>query len=271
MKYLKIMGLMVLVTVLALPAMHACKQAAEAPPAAPVKELKVAVVTDLTGPNAAYIANTIEGTKAYFEWQNEKEGGIDGVQLNVTIYDMAGSMPKAYESVQRAIDDGVVAVFSSSASVTEPTLKLAEANKIPHIAGSPGIKGPWSDWLYATNVNAMGDVYPSILDAVLILWEKQGKPGMGLGKGKGAGPRPEQKDDVDFFDSKVRQKIGPGKAEVVGPAGGPNRPGISRAYMAEKLKSGPAGEANPQSTQRLPRSKKAHVEEYMSGVRERLE
>jgi len=160
-----------------LPAMHACKQAAETPPGAPVKELKVAVVTDLTGPNAAYIANTIEGTKAYFEWQNEKEGGIDGVLLNVTIYDMAGSMPKAYESVQRAIDDGVVAVFSSSASVTEPTLKLAEANKIPHIAGSPGIKGPWSDWLYATNVNAMGDVYPSILDAVLILWEKQGKPG----------------------------------------------------------------------------------------------
>ena len=141
MEKLKIIMLVLLVAVLALPAMHACKQAVEAPPSAPVKELKVAVVTDLTGPNAAYIANTLEGTKAYFEWQNEKGGGIDGVLLDVTVYDMAGSMPKAYEAVQRAIDDGVVAVFSSSSSVTEPTIKLAEANKIPHIAGAPGIKG----------------------------------------------------------------------------------------------------------------------------------
>ena len=177
MNNLKITALLILVTVLALSAMHACKQAAEAPPAALAKEVKVAVVSDLTGPNAAYIARTLEGTKAYLEWQNEKGGVIEGVPLDVTIYDMAGSMPKAYEAVQRAIDDGVVAIFSNSASSTEPTLKLAEANKIPHIAGSPGVKGLWSDWLYATNVNAMGDVYPSILDAILALWEKQGKPG----------------------------------------------------------------------------------------------
>jgi len=176
-KKLKTIALVILVTVLALPAMHACKQAAEAPPAAPAKEVKVAVVTDLTGPNAAYIARTLEGTKAYFEWQNEKGGGIDGVQLNVTVYDMAGSMPKAYEAVQRAIDDGAVAVFSTSSTVTEPTIKLAEANKIPHIAGAPGIKGLWTDWLYATNINALGDIYPSMLDAILALWEEQGKPG----------------------------------------------------------------------------------------------
>ena len=172
MKNLKIIALAILLNVLALPAMHACAPKAEAPPSAPAKEVKVAVVTDLTGPNAAYIALTIEGTKAYFEWQNEKEGGIGGVQLNVTIYDMAGSMPKAYEAVQRAINDGAVAVFSSSATTTEPTLKLADANKIPHIAASPGIKGLWSDWLYATNVNVIADVFSTTLDTVLALWER---------------------------------------------------------------------------------------------------
>jgi branched-chain amino acid transport system substrate-binding protein len=177
MEKLKIMALVILITVLALPAMHACKQAAEAPPAAPAKEVKVAIITDLTGPNAAYIAPAFEGSKAYFEWQNEEKGGIDGVLLDITTYDNSGSMPKSYEAVQRAIDDGAILFFSNSATVTEPTIKLAEANKIPHVTVSPGLKGLWTDWLYAMVISTIGDTYPSLLDAILALWEKEGKPG----------------------------------------------------------------------------------------------
>jgi ABC-type branched-subunit amino acid transport system substrate-binding protein len=174
MKRISVLSVVVLLVLFIL---GACAPKAEAPPVTPAKEVKFAHVADLTGPNAAYIAPGFEGAKAYFEWLNEKEGGIDGVQLIVTTYDMAGTMPKAYEAVQRAIDDGAVLIFSNSSTVTEPTIKLAEANKIPHMTVSPGIKGLWSDWLYPNSISAMGDVYPSMLDAILALWEKQGKPG----------------------------------------------------------------------------------------------
>ena len=105
MKKLKTMALVILVTVLALPAMHACGPKTEAPPGAAAKEVKVAYITDVTGPQSAYMATASDGCIGYIDYVNEEKGGIDGVKLDVTIYDIAGSAGKVKEAQQRAKED----------------------------------------------------------------------------------------------------------------------------------------------------------------------
>lgn len=49
--------------------------------------------------------------------------------------------------------------------------------------------------------------------------------GQGMGEGQGQGDRPESATGEQFYESKVKGKIGKGKAVVTGVAGGPNRTG----------------------------------------------
>ncbi|MBN1591145.1 MAG: hypothetical protein JW888_16645 [Pirellulales bacterium] len=88
--------------------------------------------------------------------------------------------------------------------------------------------------------------------------------GSGLRAGKDhvpGGPRGKQL-NAAFHDSKVAQEVGAGPMVVSGYAPGSNRKGNVGELIREQLETTTYGEADPTTTQQLPREYRKHVEEY---------
>ena len=96
--------------------------------------------------------------------------------------------------------------------------------------------------------------------------DKPGGTGMGAGRGKG--PRPDEKNDVGFRDSKVRQDPRTGSAVLVGEADGPNVRGVVAESIKEQMLSQGSEPADPLTIERLPKSHREHAEEYFNSLRE---
>jgi len=94
------------------------------------------------------------------------------------------------------------------------------------------------------------------------------KPGNGMGPGRGFGPRPDEKNDVNFRDSRVRQKIGKGSAVVVGEAEGPNIRGQVGEAIKQEMISSASEPADPTVVEQLPKSRREHAEDYFNLLRE---
>lgn len=94
------------------------------------------------------------------------------------------------------------------------------------------------------------------------------KPGNGMGQGHGFGPRPDEKNDVKFRDSRVRQNPGRGPAVLTGEADGPNIRGQVAEEIKEELQALGSSPADPQVVEQLPKSRREHVEEYFNTLRE---
>ena len=60
-------------------------------------------------------------------------------------------------------------------------------------------------------------------------------PGRGMGEGQGEGERPEEENEVDFFQSQVRDKMKQGQTYFGGKIGGENRKGVSRLAVQEEI------------------------------------
>lgn len=94
-----------------------------------------------------------------------------------------------------------------------------------------------------------------------------GKPGMGLGKGRGSGPRAEEKTNSQFYNSKVKQKTGKGAALVVDFVDGPNMKGKVEQQVQTDFESAKSGEADPLTSQQLPRGYREHTMKYLDSWR----
>jgi hypothetical protein len=94
------------------------------------------------------------------------------------------------------------------------------------------------------------------------------KGGMGMGAGRGFGPRPDEKNDVNFRDSRVPQKIGKGSAVVVGEADGPNIRGQVGEAIKQEMFASASEPADPTVVEQLPKSRREHAEEYFNSLRE---
>ncbi len=97
-------------------------------------------------------------------------------------------------------------------------------------------------------------------------WSKKG--GNGMGAGRGFGPRPDEKNDVGFRDSRVRQKPGKGAAVVVGEADGPNIRGQVAEAVKEQMATDASTPADPLVLEQLPKSRREHAEEYFRSFQE---
>jgi hypothetical protein len=94
------------------------------------------------------------------------------------------------------------------------------------------------------------------------------KGGDGLGAGKaGHGARPEQKNKTSSYDSRVKGKVGPGRAVITGTADGQNAKGNVRDAIQAEFESEASGPADPLTGQRLPKSHQRQVEEYFESLR----
>ena len=92
--------------------------------------------------------------------------------------------------------------------------------------------------------------------------------GMGMGEGRGRGDRPEAETDSNFYDSKVRGKIGRGKSVITGYASGPNVAGQSLEDVKEAIANTDYDAENPLTGVRIPRSQRKHAQEYFDRLRE---
>ena len=92
--------------------------------------------------------------------------------------------------------------------------------------------------------------------------------GDGLGRGQGRGDRPEKPNDTKFYDSTVRQKLGPGAADVTGTVSGPNIRGNVAQEIEAQMEEARQGASDPLSGRRLPRKHRAHAQEYFDRLRE---
>lgn len=97
---------------------------------------------------------------------------------------------------------------------------------------------------------------------------KEGPPGMGMGAGRGKGPRPDEKNDVKFRDSQVRQNPRKGAMVFEGEADGPNIRGQVVEAIKQEMSSTTAADADPTVVERLPKSRREHAEEFFNIVRE---
>ena len=90
------------------------------------------------------------------------------------------------------------------------------------------------------------------------------QPGNGMGVGRGFGTRPDEKNDVSFRDSRVRQKPGNGSAVVVGEVDGPNIRGQVVESIKEQMATDASKPADPLVVEQLPKSRREHAEEYFN-------
>lgn len=92
--------------------------------------------------------------------------------------------------------------------------------------------------------------------------------GNGMGAGRGFGPRPDEKNDVNFRDSRVRQNPGRGAAVLAGEADGPNMRGNVAEAIKQEMAAVGSTPADPQVVEQLPKSRREHAEEYFNTLRE---
>lgn len=93
-------------------------------------------------------------------------------------------------------------------------------------------------------------------------------PGMGMGEGQGAGERPEEEDQVDFFDSRVRDQMKLGETVYGGKVGGENRKGVTQAEIQNAVLSSMTEEPEPLDDTPLPKLQREHSRDYFNSLRD---
>ena len=98
--------------------MAACGDDKEEVPGVTDDEILLGTHTSLTGPAAVYsqIANT---TKAYFDYVNDKKGGVNGRKIKFLVEDDAYSPPKTVDLVRKLVEqDQIFALLNGLGTAT---------------------------------------------------------------------------------------------------------------------------------------------------------
>jgi uncharacterized coiled-coil DUF342 family protein len=93
-------------------------------------------------------------------------------------------------------------------------------------------------------------------------------PGKGMGEGQGAGERPEEEDQVDFFDSRVRDSMRMGETVYAGKVGGENRKGSTQVEVQAAVVASMSTEPEPLDDTPLPKMQRDHTRDYFNSLRE---
>jgi hypothetical protein len=89
-----------------------------------------------------------------------------------------------------------------------------------------------------------------------------------MGEGRGIGPRPDEKNATNLRDTQVRQKPRQGTAVLEGMVEGPNIKGDVAQNIKEEMETLTAQPADPLTSERLPKSRRQHAEQYFQMLRE---
>jgi tetratricopeptide (TPR) repeat protein len=94
------------------------------------------------------------------------------------------------------------------------------------------------------------------------------KPSGGIGAQPGNHRANNYNPETESQKSQVRGKPGPGAAIYAGTIAGPNIKGNVQATIQQDMTSFTSSEADPLTTQELPRNRREHAEEYFNSLRE---
>jgi hypothetical protein len=97
---------------------------------------------------------------------------------------------------------------------------------------------------------------------------RMARMGMGMNRGPGGGSRPDEKNDVNFRDSQVKQNPGRGTAVIAGEADGPNIRGNVREAIVEEMAAQGSQPADPLVIEQLPKAQRENAEDYFNRLRE---
>lgn len=108
----------------------------EAPPAPGISEDRVVfgATTAQSGPLSVF-ANFNDAIRAYFDYVNDTEGGVDGRQIEYIVYDDAFEPARALENVRRLVEQDEVFALVGTLG-TAPNLAIwdyADENEVPHL------------------------------------------------------------------------------------------------------------------------------------------
>ena len=103
--------------------------------------------------------------------------------------------------------------------------------------------------------------------ATIGLSQSSSRAGNGIGRGRGNG-LPGAEPDTETQDVRVRQRPGRGPAVFAGSVNGPNIKGQVEATITQEMATFGKSEADPLATERLPRNRREHAEEYFNQLRE---
>jgi hypothetical protein len=98
--------------------------------------------------------------------------------------------------------------------------------------------------------------------------QSNGPPGSGIGKGRGDGRPPHDEPKTSTRDTQVRQQPGRGAAVFAGTIAGPNIKGEVEATIQQEMASFGNSSTDPLTSERLPRNRREHAEEYFNLLRE---
>jgi DNA repair exonuclease SbcCD ATPase subunit len=102
-----------------------------------------------------------------------------------------------------------------------------------------------------------------------MLSDKMGKGGNGLGAARGGyGDRPEDKNDVNFRDTQVKQQPGKGAAVIAGEADGPNIRGNVAQEIQQEMAAQGSEPADPLVIEQLPKAQRENAEDYFNRLRD---
>jgi septal ring factor EnvC (AmiA/AmiB activator) len=92
--------------------------------------------------------------------------------------------------------------------------------------------------------------------------------GDGSGEGQGQGDRSIEEDDIDFFDSQVRDKMRAGETVLAGKVDGKNRKGVTREEVKSAILTAEAEDSDSLESIMLPKEQRDQAEEYFNSMRD---
>ncbi|MFH1016411.1 MAG: ABC transporter substrate-binding protein [Chloroflexota bacterium] len=201
---LVLMGLLV-VLLLVIPIAMACSQPAPSPkpspapapsPAAPApsptvkpspapspspspavakpKSVKIARLTDITGPYAAISPPIDTGLKDYVEFYNKKYGGIDGVPIEFVWADVKQDAQLSVNAYKRFKEEGALVVSAVSSGQTFAIKKLVEEDRMPMVTQAMNLSlfQPATDFMYGESVGNPGETTAALMWFNTKVWDR---------------------------------------------------------------------------------------------------
>lgn len=118
--------------------------------------VKIGGLFSVTGP-ASFLGEPEKKTLEMLVKEANSKGGINGMKLEVIIYDTAGDATKAVQLATKLIKDDKVSVIIGPSTTGESmaVIPVAEKEKIPLISCAAGIKitDPVKQWVFKTPAN----------------------------------------------------------------------------------------------------------------------
>lgn len=115
--------------------------------------ITVGIADDITGPNAAELAASVNVAKAWVAWVNRTQDGIKGHPVKLVVVDTKGDPATSELAAQTLIDDHVAAEIGGQNLVTNTVwMKALTSAHIPVIGGitddaTIGPSSPYQFWL----------------------------------------------------------------------------------------------------------------------------